>query len=537
MAILNPITIEAETLTLSANYEKESEDRAREGLDPVLLPFASGSDLIRLKRTTSQGATGTARGNFSDVNGETGIYTITANIFEESDGQSTGTLRIGSNTLPSFSYDQDLMENGITENNKRSETFNQVQVNATDAIVFTGSREGNEVARLDSLVFTPIFTGALEFSSASFNVDEGGGTATVTIVRTGGMTGQTTATINVSDGTAGADDYSAAAQSTVVFAQGQTTATVSIAITNDTLDEANETVALSLSNIDGESIIGTQANATLLIIDNDGSTPQDPNPQDPNPQDPNPQDPNPQDPNPQDPNPQDPTPQFVDGDDSVKGTEGADIFDALGGDDRVKAGAGNDQVNGGKGNDTLFGEAGYDELKGGGGKDSLKGGAGRDTLIGGGGADTLRGNGGDDILNGSGGGDRLFGNGGDDELTGGGGSDRLSGGGGNDDLNGGGGRDALFGQGGQDVLTGGGGSDTLRGGGGSDIFTLEAKAGVDRITDFNLKQDQLGLSGSLTFDALTFQNRSGNTLITNGQSKLALLIGIKANQISESSFV
>ena len=561
MAILNPITLEAETLTLSANYEKESDRRASQGVNPATVSFASGKDLIRLRAATDQGDAGTASGNFSDVNGEIGLYSINVNIFEESDGESTGTLRIGSNTLPSFSYDRDLGQNGITAANKRSVTFDNVQINANDAIVFTGTRNGDEVARLDSLVFTPIFTGALEFSSSSFNVDEGGGTATVTILRTGGMTGQTTATINISNGTAGTDDYTAAAQSTVVFAQGQTTATVSIAITDDGLDEANETVALSLENIDGESIIGSQASATLLISDNDAPNPQDPNPedpdlenpdpqepnpQDPNPQDPNPQDPNPQDPNPQDPNPQDPNPQnpipqdnpqFVEGDDLVTGTEGADIFNALAGNDFVKAGAGNDQVKGGKGDDNLFGEAGDDELRGEGGNDSLKGGAGVDTLIGGGGADTLRGNGGDDILNGSGGDDRLFGNGGDDALNGGGGSDRLTGGGGNDALNGGGGRDTLFGQGGQDILIGGGGSDTFRGGGGSDIFTLEAKAGVDRITDFNLKQDQLGLSGGLTVDDLTFQNRKGNTLITNGSSKLALLIGINANQISESSFV
>ena len=521
MAILNPITIEAETLSLSANYERESDDRIREGLTPVFLPFASGNDLIRLKRTTTQGSTGTASGNFSSGNGETGLYTITANIFEESDGVSTGSLQIGSNPLLAFSYNQDLRENGITAANRRSVTFNNVQVNANDGIVFTGSRQGNEVARLDSLVFTPIFTGALEFSSSSFNVAEDSGTATVTIVRTGGMTGQMTATLNVNNGTADTADYSVAAQSTVVFAQGQTTATVLISITDDALAEGNETVALSLSPIDGSSLVGTQANANLLIIDNDGAIPQDPTPQDPTPVNPTVQE----------------TPSFFDGDDTVTGTDGVDIFDAQAGNDLIRAGAGDDQVSGGDGDDTLLGEAGDDELRGDGGNDSLNGGPGLDTLIGGGGADTLRGNGGADNLNGSGGRDRLFGNGGNDTLNGGGGRDRLNGGGGNDTLNGGGGRDTLVGGGGQDVLRGGGGADVLRGGGGADTFILEAKAGVDRIVDFNLQQDRLGFSGSLTFNDLTFEDRSGNTLISTGSNRLATLVGIQANQISESLFV
>lgn len=516
MAILNPITLEAETLTLSANYEKESDDRTREGLVPAFLPFASGSDLIRLKRTTSAGDTGTATGNFSNVNGETGLYTITANIFEESDGESTGILQIGSTTLPTISYNQDLGQNGITESNKRSVTFNDVQVDASDDIVFTGTREGFEVARLDSLVFTPVFTGVLEFDSSSFTVDEGADTATITIVRTGGMTGETTATLSVSGGTAGPDDYSAAAQSTIVFAEGKTTTTVSIAITDDSIGEDDESVNLSLSAISGESIIGTQANSTLLIVDNDGSPSEEPVSPTPAPPE---------------------NPQFADGNDEVTGTDDVDIFDALGGDDQVRAGAGNDQVKGGTGDDTLLGEAGDDDLRGDSGKDILRGGPGADTLIGGSGADTLRGNGGDDSLNGSGGSDRLFGNGGNDELNGGGGGDRLKGGGGNDDLKGGGGRDTLLGQGGQDTLMGGGGSDSLTGGSGADTFILEAKAGVDKITDFNLKQDTLGLSGRLSFDDLTFETRNGNTLVRSGQSKLATLMGIQANQISESSFV
>jgi Ca2+-binding RTX toxin-like protein len=68
------------------------------------------------------------------------------------------------------------------------------------------------------------------------------------------------------------------------------------------------------------------------------------------------------------------------GNDTLTGTNFADLLD------------------GGTGNDKLIGGAGNDLLLGGDGKDNLTGGAGRDVLIGGRGVDTLLGQDGDDIL-------------------------------------------------------------------------------------------------------------------------------------------
>ena len=526
MAVLTPITIEAEDLTLSANYETESSRRAADGIMPVTVSFASGNDLIRLRTTTDQGEVGTATGNFNAFGGETGLYTIAANIFDEGDGTSQGTLTIGATDLPSFQYDQNnLGSNGISEDNQRTVTFNSVTVGANDDIVFAGTREGDEVARLDSLVFTPIFTGALEFSVDNFSVNEAGGTAIITINRVGGMTGETRATINLSNGTADGNDYDATTQ-TVTFAEGETSQTIEIAITNDNIDEPNETVNLSLASIEGQSILGDRAQAVLTIVDDD-ETPQPPQP--------------PVDP-PTPPNPNTPT----EGDDIITGTDAADVINALGGNDRVDAGDGDDTVNGGDGDDILNGEAGNDELiggpgadtlNGGAGDDALRGSAGDDTLNGGGGADRLVGGGGNDTLNGQGGGDTLIGGGGSDTLNGGGGRDRLRGGGGRDILNGDAGRDVLIGNGGRDTLTGGGGSDTLTGGGGADTFVLEARAGVDRITDFSLGRDRLGLSDGLSFDDLTIQDSNGDALIRAGGNRLAILTGVDFTQLNESSFV
>jgi Ca2+-binding RTX toxin-like protein len=144
--------------------------------------------------------------------------------------------------------------------------------------------------------------------------------------------------------------------------------------------------------------------------------------------------------------------------------------------------------NGGNGPDTLTGNAGNDILIGGNGEDTLIGNAGNDTLIGGNATDLLLGNAGDDLLSG--------GNG-------------------------------------ADTLRGGLGNDTLTGGSGGDVFVFASGDGTDRITDFNLSNDQIGLTGGLTFGNLSF---SGNNIIF-GTDVLAVLTGVNTTSLTASNFV
>ena len=91
-----------------------------------------------------------------------------------------------------------------------------------------------------------------------------------------------------------------------------------------------------------------------------------------------------------------------------------------------------------------------------------------------------------------------------DTLVGGKGNDTLGGGAGNDLLKGGAGADILKGDAGNDILFGGLGKDTLTGGKGRDAFafdTAPAKANVDRVTDFSVKDDSLYLDNAV-FKAL-----------------------------------
>ena len=112
--------------------------------------------------------------------------------------------------------------------------------------------------------------GTLQLSSATYNVNENGGSATITITRTAGSAGAVGAHFATSNGTATAgSDYTAVTQ-TVSFANGDATnKTVAIPILDDVLVEANETVNLTLSSPTGGATLGNPATAVLTIIDND----------------------------------------------------------------------------------------------------------------------------------------------------------------------------------------------------------------------------------------------------------------------------
>ncbi|MBD2561392.1 cadherin-like domain-containing protein [Nostoc linckia FACHB-391] len=169
---------------------------------------------------------------------------------------------------------------------------------------------------------------------------------------------------------------------------------------------------------------------------------------------------------------------------------------------------------GGNGDDLLDGTAGNDSLCGENGKDTLNGYGGDDTLTGGNGKDILNGGDGNDLLQG------------DDSEESTNGKDILTGGAGND---------SLYGGNGKDDLTGGTGNDILTGGSASDTFIFAALDGTDTITDFNDGLDYIGLSGGLSFGALSFSG--SNIIITSTNEILATLTGINATTLTSADFL
>ncbi len=114
--------------------------------------------------------------------------------------------------------------------------------------------------------------GNLAFSSASYSVGEGGGTATITVTRTGGSTGAVSVQYATSNGsaTSGAGNDYTATSGTLNWADGDSASkTFNVPILEDSSQESNETVTLTLSNAGGGASLASPAVATLTILDNE----------------------------------------------------------------------------------------------------------------------------------------------------------------------------------------------------------------------------------------------------------------------------
>jgi len=108
----------------------------------------------------------------------------------------------------------------------------------------------------------------VEFSQATFSVNETAGTATITVTRSGDLTGVSTVQYATSDNTAlDGSDYNTAS-GTLTFIAGDSSETFDVTIVNDTLDELLETLNLTLSSPIGAAL-GAQSGATLEITDDD----------------------------------------------------------------------------------------------------------------------------------------------------------------------------------------------------------------------------------------------------------------------------
>ena len=122
-------------------------------------------------------------------------------------------------------------------------------------------------------VFTPPHVGhaagpsVVAFSSATYGVQEDLTFKTITVLRTGDVSGPATvdyatANVNASQRT----DYTAAV-GTLRFAAGESSKTFDVLISEDIKLEGTETFTITLSNGTGQALLGTPSTATISITD------------------------------------------------------------------------------------------------------------------------------------------------------------------------------------------------------------------------------------------------------------------------------
>ncbi len=117
-------------------------------------------------------------------------------------------------------------------------------------------------------------TDVLEFGATGYSASESSGGITATVIRSGNATGTVSVrcrpTQSGSSATAGTDYTSA--DVTVTLAPGEMQKTCRIPVTNDSDDEANETIRLTLTNVSQGAVIGSRSTTTLTINDDDETT-------------------------------------------------------------------------------------------------------------------------------------------------------------------------------------------------------------------------------------------------------------------------
>jgi hypothetical protein len=108
----------------------------------------------------------------------------------------------------------------------------------------------------------------VQFSTSNYSVDESNSPSTITATLSAASGFTVTVGYATSNITALAGSDYVTATGTMTFTAGVTTTTFTVQILNDALDEADETVNLTLSN-PNNATLGATGTATLTIVDND----------------------------------------------------------------------------------------------------------------------------------------------------------------------------------------------------------------------------------------------------------------------------
>jgi hypothetical protein len=135
--------------------------------------------------------------------------------------------------------------------------------------ISSGNQTFNSVASVST---TP--AAFVQFSAQSYFVNEGDGSANITVTRTGDTS--SAVSVNYFTGDAGVatqkSDYTMAS-GTLNFALGETSKTFRVLITDNAYVQGLHSLFLQLANATGGAVLGSPTFVTLSIVDNDAQTP------------------------------------------------------------------------------------------------------------------------------------------------------------------------------------------------------------------------------------------------------------------------
>lgn len=195
---------------------------------------------------------------------------ITGLAFSAGDGTDDATMSF-SGTLTAINAGL----NGLTY--KPNNGFNGIATMQIVSIDDGHTGAGGSKTTATSFLVPVRSGGRFIFNTGSYGVNENAGTATITVLRSGGAGGTASVNYATSNGTATAGaacstgvDY-LPASGTFTWNQGDVSPRqFTVTICNDSEMENNETVNLTLSNPTGTGSLGTQSTAVLTIGTDDG---------------------------------------------------------------------------------------------------------------------------------------------------------------------------------------------------------------------------------------------------------------------------
>ncbi|MET0625473.1 MAG: Calx-beta domain-containing protein, partial [Pyrinomonadaceae bacterium] len=216
---------------------------------------------VRVTFVRTSGTAGNVRVAVHTENG-TATYTTQNGINDYVSNNATYFFAEGETTK---TFDVSIVQDTLDE---ADETFT---VNFSSHLLFgaTPGAKGTATVTINDDDAAPTF----QCGAAAYSADENlaGGQLAISVTRTGGTNGGVSVKYATSDGTATAGSDYAARTGTLTFADGVSTQQFFIPITNDTLDETDETINLALSDPSSGTALGTQKTAVLTVRDDDGS--------------------------------------------------------------------------------------------------------------------------------------------------------------------------------------------------------------------------------------------------------------------------
>ncbi|WP_428310343.1 Calx-beta domain-containing protein [Hydrocarboniphaga sp.] len=174
---------------------------------------------------------------------------------------ASGTLSWANGDAANKSFTVPLSDDSLAESNET--------VNLTLSAATGGATLGTTKTSVLTINDNDGAPGTLALSAATYTVLESAGTATITVVRSGGSMGSASIDYVTANGSATAGNDYTAKSGTLIWASGDAASkSFAVVVANDTIHEAAETFQIRLSGA-VTATLGTPSSATVTITDND----------------------------------------------------------------------------------------------------------------------------------------------------------------------------------------------------------------------------------------------------------------------------